>query len=140
MASRPIQSARQIFPGFRLVQPEFVVRHHERGADEPYPRFLFLHQNLASGELLAERNLSIRADDLYAGLGSESFHSCAHSLIWRSAPRECKVSAVIWHERTIARKHNRPLLDHLGGPQQKRLRHLDAERLGGLEVDDQLEG
>ena len=74
MALRPIQSARQIFPSFRLVQPEFVFRHHEGRTDEPYPRFLFLHKNLASGELFAKRNLSIRADDLYAGLGSGSFH------------------------------------------------------------------
>ena len=74
MTSRPIQSARQIFPCFRLVQPEFVFRHNKRRADEPYPRLLFFHKYLPSSELFAKRNLSIRADHLYAGLGSESFH------------------------------------------------------------------
>jgi len=31
------------------------------------------------------------------------------------------------------------LLDHLVGAQQDRCRQLDADRLGGLEIDDQLE-
>jgi len=75
MALRPFQSARQIFPGFRLVQPEFVFRHHKRRADKPHPRLSFFHENLPSSELLAKRNLSVRADDLDAGLGSESFHT-----------------------------------------------------------------
>ena len=76
MALRPVQSARQIFPCFRLVQPEFVIRHYKCRTDEPYPGFLFFHKNLPSSELFAQRNLSIRADDLNAGLGNESFHIC----------------------------------------------------------------
>ena len=74
MALRPIQSARQIFPSFRLVQPEFVIRHDKCRADQPNPRLFFFHKNLPSSELFAKRNLSIRADDLNAGLGNESFH------------------------------------------------------------------
>ena len=76
MALRPVQSARQIFPCFRLVQPEFVIRYNKCRPDQPNARFLFFHKNLPSSELFAKRNLSIRADDLNAGLGNESFHIC----------------------------------------------------------------
>ena len=85
MALRPIQSARQIFPSFRLVQPEFVFRHNKCRADEPNARFLFFHKNLPSSELFAKRNLSIRADDLDAGLASYGIHF--HSVLAQSSPR-----------------------------------------------------
>ena len=88
MALRPIQSARQIFPSFRLVQPAFVIRHDKCRTDEPHPRLLFFNKNLPSSELFAKRNLSIRADDLDAGLGNGSFHICALSLFRRGAARE----------------------------------------------------
>jgi hypothetical protein len=74
MALCPIQSARQIFPGFRLVQPEFVIRHDKCRTDEPHPRFSLFNENLPSSELLAKRNLSIRAYDLDAGLANDGFH------------------------------------------------------------------
>lgn len=74
MALRPIQSARQIFPSFRLVQPEFVIRHDKCRTDEPHPRFLFFNKNLPSSELFAKRNLPIRAYDLDAGLANYGFH------------------------------------------------------------------
>lgn len=101
MTSRPIQSPRQIFASFRLVQPEFVFRHNKCRADEPHPRLSFFHKNLPSSELFAKRNLSIRADDLDAGPGSESFHIYALSLFRRSAA-DYNVCAVLLHERTIA--------------------------------------
>jgi hypothetical protein len=34
---------------------------------------------------------------------------------------------------------DRPLFDHLVGEREQRRRHLEAKRLGGLEVDDELE-
>lgn len=107
---RPFQGARQIVSRFRLVQPEFVFRHHERRADEPHPWLLLFHKNLPSSELFAERNLSIRADDLDAGLGSESFHIRALSLFrWYAAREsECKVGALLLHERTIAPIYRSP--------------------------------
>jgi hypothetical protein len=42
------------------------------------------------------------------------------------------------HFRTHA-PQQKPLLDHLIGTDKQRGRERDAERLGGLEVDDQLE-
>ena len=74
MALRPIQSARQIFPSFRLVQPELVIRHDKRRPDKPNPRLLFFNKNLPSSELFAKRNLSIRAHKLDAGLANYGFH------------------------------------------------------------------
>jgi len=56
------------------MQPEFVFRNNHRRSDEPNSRLLFFDKNLPSCELFAERNLSIRANDLDAGLGSESIH------------------------------------------------------------------
>ena len=70
MALRRIESARQIFPCFRLVQPEFVIRHNKCRANQPDSRLLFFDKNLPSSELFAKRNLSIRADDLNAGFGN----------------------------------------------------------------------
>ena len=85
MALRQIQGARQIFPSFRLVQPELVFRHNKCRADEPHPWLLFFHKNLPSSELFTKRNLSIRADDLDAGLANYGFHF--HSVLAQSGPR-----------------------------------------------------
>jgi len=40
---------------------------------------------------------------------------------------------------TYASQQKAPLFDHLVGAELDRRRQLDADRLGGLEVDDQLE-
>ena len=106
MALRPIQSACQIFPSLRLVQPEFVFRHNKCRADQPYPRLSFFNKNLPSSELFAKRNLSIRADDLDAGLASYVFHF--NSVLAQSNPRPHarydKGSALTRHDGTIARR------------------------------------
>src|SRR5204863_6253277 len=49
-----------------------------------------------------------------------------------SRPTECRISTQ--SGRSLA------LLDNLLGAHQHRLRYREAERLGGLQVDDQLEG
>ena len=41
------------------------------------------------------------------------------------------------HNRAPAPQHNAPLFDHLVGGRQDRGRHREAERLGGLQVDNQ---
>ncbi len=89
----PIQSALQILARLRLMQPELVVRNDHSRADEPDPRFFLFDKNLPSSELFAKRNLSIRANDLDAGLACESFHICGLSLIGRS-PASIKVSSI----------------------------------------------
>lgn len=80
----PIKSALQILARLRLMQPEFVVRDDHCRADKPNAGLPFFDENLPSSELFAKRNLSIRANDLDAGFGSESFHICGLSLIRRS--------------------------------------------------------
>lgn len=70
----PLKSALQLFARLRLMQPEFIVRDHLCRTDEPDARLLLFNKNLASRELFAERNLSIRADDLDAGLAGYGFH------------------------------------------------------------------
>src|SRR3954453_4302921 len=41
--------------------------------------------------------------------------------------------------RHLAPQQNRPLLDHLVGAAEQRQRHVEAERLGGPEIEDQLD-
>jgi len=82
MALRPIQSARQIFPSFRLVQPELVFRHDQGRTNKPYAGFLLFDKNLSSRELFAQRNLTIRADDFDARPGSGSSHFYARIDYW----------------------------------------------------------
>src|SRR5204863_6091452 len=41
--------------------------------------------------------------------------------------------------RSTRSGHSRPLFDHLVGAGEQRLRHGEAERLGGLHIDDELE-
>lgn len=71
---RPVQGAAQIITRLRLMQPEFIFRNNQGGSNQPDAGSLLLHQNLASGKLLAYRNLSVGSNDLDTGLGSESFH------------------------------------------------------------------
>ena len=40
--------------------------------------------------------------------------------------------------RVVPQAANSGLFDHLVGAREQRRRHVEAERLGGLEVDDQL--
>jgi hypothetical protein len=48
-------------------------------------------------------------------------------------------TAASCQEETLALQKTAPLFDHLVGANEKRLRHGQAERLGGLEIDHQLE-
>jgi hypothetical protein len=41
-----------------------------------------------------------------------------------------------WGRSTAGRPRRDPSLDHLVGGREERFRHLDAQRLGDLEVDD----
>jgi hypothetical protein len=56
------------------MQPEFVLRNNQCSADKPHSRLSFFDENLPPSELFAKRNLSIRANDLDAGLASYGFH------------------------------------------------------------------
>lgn len=87
----PFKSPLHLFARLRFVQPELVMRDHHCRAHKPNAWFLFFHENLSSGELLAERNLSVRADDLHAGLPGERFHICGLSLIRRSPASNLKL-------------------------------------------------
>src|SRR5262245_25487903 len=49
---------------------------------------------------------------------------------WRSRPQH--------QERTCAPQQTASLFDHLVGAREQRMRHGEAERLGGLEVDGEL--
>jgi hypothetical protein len=67
------------------MEPEFILRNHERRTDEPDPRLALFDKNLPPSELLPERDLSIRANDLDTAPGFEIFHISALSLIRLSA-------------------------------------------------------
>ena len=56
------------------MQPKLIVGHDHRRTDKPNARSLFLNKNLPSCVLFAERNLSIRANDLDAGFASYGVH------------------------------------------------------------------
>ncbi len=56
------------------MEPELVFWYDKRGADKPHPRLSFFNENLPSSKLLAKRNLSIRANDLNAGLANYGIH------------------------------------------------------------------
>jgi len=77
MALTPIQRAPQIVARSWLVQPQFVLRNDKSCTDKPDAGFPLFNENLPSRELLAQRNLSIRADDLDARPGSKGSHSHA---------------------------------------------------------------
>lgn len=74
IVSCPCQRALQILSRLRRVQPKLVFRDHLSCANEPNPWFTLFHQHLPTGELLAEGDLAIRADDLDAGFNIESIH------------------------------------------------------------------
>ena len=54
----------QIGCGLRLMQPTFVVGDDCGGADHPDTWLSLLDQHMPTGEMLAERNLAVGANDL----------------------------------------------------------------------------
>ena len=80
----PLQRPEQLLVSAGLVKPELVLRHDQRGADEPHTRLTLFHEDLPSGELLAQRDLSIRTNDLDADFacGSVHFQACVRLLGW----------------------------------------------------------
>ena len=68
--------------------------------------------------------------------GQQGFAECPLCLQWR--PNLC----VATNRRDVPMRQMQPqqtrLFDHLVGAGEQRWRHVEAERLGGLEVDDQL--
>lgn len=72
VAERPGYGLLQIGRCLPFVQPALIVWNDCCGADEPHARFLFLNQHLATGKLLAERNLAVVADDLNRGGGARA--------------------------------------------------------------------
>ncbi|KVS13676.1 hypothetical protein WK32_31550 [Burkholderia vietnamiensis] len=58
----------------RLMDPEFILGHHNNRAHNPDTRFALLDLNLMAGIFLAKRNLTARPHDLDAGFGFKRVH------------------------------------------------------------------
>ena len=91
MALSPIQRAPQILTRFWLVQPKFVFRNDQSRTNKPDAGFPLFDENLSPSELLAQRNLPIRANDFNAGSGCESGHFYARIDYWSRRVIQTKV-------------------------------------------------
>jgi len=54
-------------------------------------------------------------------------------------PRLTDIFGVRRHVSNVQLNRHGPLFDHLVGAEEQRERHVEAERLGSLEVDDHLD-
>ena len=70
MADRPGHGSLKVCCRLLLMQPTLVVGDHRGGANDPDAWLALFHQNMAAGVLLAQRDLTVAANEL-EGMGSD---------------------------------------------------------------------
>src|SRR5262249_7665164 len=67
-----------------------------------------------------------------------AFHIVRVRTAWRMSGCSATKAVKATPRRTFAPQQKRPLFDHLVGAGEQRRRNFDADRLGGLEVEDEI--